>query len=216
MADDTRNRILDAAEHLIARLGYQKTTVDDIAAEARISKRTIYLHFPSKEEIALVTIDRIAERLNERLRAIAGGAGSPAARLREMLRERVMFRFDSVHEYRGGIDESVRSLRPGLLVRRACHFDAEARILGTVLAEGHATGEFIGSDYVATAHAMILATNALLPASLSPSELEERTEIETQALRIIDLLLGGVRAKRPPRTTRRSPDRTRRTAALPN
>src|SRR5262249_2772619 len=122
MADDTRNRILDAAERLIARLGYQKTTVDDIAAEARISKRTIYLHFPSKEEVALVTIDRIAERLNERLRAIARGTGTPAARLREMLRERVMFRFDSVHEYRWGIDESVRSLRPALLARRARHF----------------------------------------------------------------------------------------------
>jgi len=128
----------------------------------------------------------------------------------------VMFRFDSVHEYRGGIDESVRSLRPGLLVRRARHCDAEAEILGTVLAEGHAAGEFIGCDYVATAHAMILAANALLPASLSPSELEERAEIETQALRIINLLLGGVLAKSPLRSARRSPDRTRRRAALPS
>ncbi|HMF15381.1 MAG TPA: helix-turn-helix domain-containing protein [Gemmataceae bacterium] len=216
MADDTRNRILDAAEHLIARLGYQKTTVDDIAAEARISKRTIYLHFPSKEEIALVTIDRIAERLNERLRALSRVNGSPAARLREMLCERVMFRFDSVHEYRGGIDESVRSLRPGLLARRACHFDAEARILAEVLAEGRATSEFTGGDDVATAHAMILATNALLPASLSPSELEERTEIEAWALRIIDLLLGGVLAKGLARTARRFLDGTRRRAALPS
>jgi AcrR family transcriptional regulator len=214
MADDTRNRILDAAERLIARLGYQKTTVDDIAAEARISKRTIYLHFPSKEEVALVTIDRIAERLNERLRAIARGTGTPAARLREMLRERVMFRFDSVHEYRWGIDESVRSLRPALLARRARHFGEEAKVLGEVLTEGHAAGEFIGGDKLATAHAMILATNALLPANLSPSELEERTEIEVRALRVIDLLLGGVLANGRPRIARHYSRGERRRAAM--
>src|SRR5262249_31059891 len=160
MADDTRHRILDAAERLLARLGYQKTTVDDIAAEAAISKRTIYLYFPSKEEIALVTVDRIAERLNERLRALANEARPAGARLRDMLRERVIFRFDSVHEYRQGIDESVRSLRPGLLARRARHFAEEARILGAVLTEGRATGEFACDDDLATAQAMVLATNA--------------------------------------------------------
>jgi AcrR family transcriptional regulator len=215
MTDDTRNRILDAAERLIARLGYQKTTMDDIAAEAGISKRTIYLRFPSKEEVALVTIDRIAERLNERLRALAGSAGSTAQRLRDMLRERVMFRFDSVHEYRWGIDESVRSLRPGLLARRARHFDEEARIIGTVLTEGCAAGEFARDD-LATARAMVLATNALLPASLGPSELDQRAEIEARALRIIDLLLGGVLAKDSSGTARRRSRGARRMAVLPS
>jgi AcrR family transcriptional regulator len=214
MADDTRNRILDAAERLIARFGYLKTTMDDIAAEARISKRTIYLHFPSKEEVALVTVDRIAERLKERLRTIAGSTATPATRLREMLRERVMFRFDSVHTYRGGIDESVRSLRPGLLARRARHFAEEADLLAEVLSEGRAAGEFIAGDDAATAQAMILATNALLPASLSPSELEDRTDIETRALRVIDLLMGGILAKGPSRTASRSSDGTRRKATL--
>src|SRR6516225_5249986 len=85
MAEDMRNRILDATERLLARLGYQKTTMDDIAREAGIGKRTIYLHFPSKEEVALGSIDRIVERLKERLQTLALSGESPAERLRQML-----------------------------------------------------------------------------------------------------------------------------------
>ena len=54
-----RDRILDSAERLMGRLGYQKMTMDDIAREAGIGRRTIYLHFPGKEETGLATIDRI-------------------------------------------------------------------------------------------------------------------------------------------------------------
>jgi AcrR family transcriptional regulator len=216
MAVDTRNRILDAAERLIARLGYRKTTVGDIAAEAGISKRTIYLCFPNKEEIALTTIDRIVERLKERLWAIARTEEPPAARLREMLRERVMFRFDSVRDYRWEIDESVRSLRPVLLARRARHFAEEAKILGEVLAEGQAAGEFLDGDELATAHAMILATNALLPANLSSRELGERTEIEAQTLRVVDLLLNGILTKDRPRAARCYARGEQRRIALPS
>jgi AcrR family transcriptional regulator len=215
MPDDTWNKILDAAEHLLARLGYQKMTVDDIAAEAGISKRTIYLHFPSKEEVVLVTIDRIVARLKERMRAIADEDGPPAVRLRAMLRQRVMFRFDSVREYRQGIDESVRTLRPGLLARRARHFAEEAELIAETLAEGRAAGQFACDDDLATAHAMILATNALLPASLSTGELDARAETEARALRIIDLLVGGVLMKDGVMLARGPAKPARRRAALP-
>src|SRR5262249_16762278 len=61
-----RDAILDAAERLLARYGFKKTTIDDLAREAGIGKGTVYLHFPSKEEVALCTIDRIVERLLRR------------------------------------------------------------------------------------------------------------------------------------------------------
>jgi AcrR family transcriptional regulator len=44
-------RILDAAERLIIRYGYDKTTVSDIAEESAVSKGAIYLHFDSKETL---------------------------------------------------------------------------------------------------------------------------------------------------------------------
>lgn len=44
-------RILDAAAELIQRWGYNKTTIDDIAKQARVAKGTIYLHWKTREDL---------------------------------------------------------------------------------------------------------------------------------------------------------------------
>ncbi|HEY9500348.1 MAG TPA: helix-turn-helix domain-containing protein, partial [Pyrinomonadaceae bacterium] len=66
-----KDAILDSAERLLARFGYRKMTVEDIAVEAGIGKGTIYLHFNSKEELVLSHVDRLVDRLKNRLREIA-------------------------------------------------------------------------------------------------------------------------------------------------
>jgi TetR/AcrR family transcriptional repressor of mexJK operon len=43
--------IREAAARLFLEQGYQGTSMDEIAAAARISKQTIYTHFPSKEQL---------------------------------------------------------------------------------------------------------------------------------------------------------------------
>jgi TetR/AcrR family acrAB operon transcriptional repressor len=50
-SDKTQDQILAAAVELIIRMGYDKTTMGDIAEEASLSRRTIYLYFKSKEEL---------------------------------------------------------------------------------------------------------------------------------------------------------------------
>src|SRR5580765_3085222 len=92
----TRDAILDATDRLLARYGYKKMTIDDLAQEVGIGKGSVYLHFSSKEAIALAHIDRIIERLKENLEAIASDHASATERLNEMLVERVLYRFDSV------------------------------------------------------------------------------------------------------------------------
>lgn len=46
-----RNEIIDAAEKIIFANGIDKATVENIAAEAELSKATLYLYFSSKEDI---------------------------------------------------------------------------------------------------------------------------------------------------------------------
>jgi len=48
---DTRERILVVAERLFRQLGYQKTTVADIAKELRMSPANVYRFFDSKKSI---------------------------------------------------------------------------------------------------------------------------------------------------------------------
>src|SRR6185369_8650425 len=73
-----RDLILDAAERLLARFGYRKMTMEDLAREAGIGKGTIYLSFPSKEEVALCSIDRVVQRVQQQLQTLAA-SGGPAA-----------------------------------------------------------------------------------------------------------------------------------------
>jgi AcrR family transcriptional regulator len=61
--EQRQTRILDAAERLITRFGYGKTTVSDIAQEAGISKGAIYLHYSSKEELFGDLLMRASEQV---------------------------------------------------------------------------------------------------------------------------------------------------------
>lgn len=49
--DKTKHHILSAAAAVIIRLGYDKTNMSDIAEEAGLSRRTIYLYFRGKEDL---------------------------------------------------------------------------------------------------------------------------------------------------------------------
>lgn len=185
--------ILDAAERLLGRFGYRKTTVEDIAREAAIGKGTIYLHFDSKKAVALATIDRLVGQVIERLREIASSEQPAAERLREMLAARVLGRLDGVRHYAGRMDELLAGIRPELLALRAKHFAREAEVIRDVLEDGRVAGELRVADCAATAGAMVAATNSLLPYDLSQSELRRRERIRRQVERIADLLIDGVR-----------------------
>ena len=193
--EDIREVILDAADRLLARYGYKKMTIDDLASEVGIGKGTFYLHFNSKEEVALARIDRIIERLKQQLQVIAESPELPANRIRKMLVMRVLYRFDSVQLYTRSVSELLAEIRPALLVRREAHFEEEARIFAKVLVDGRKGGFFAFKDPLGTGHSLVLATNSLLPYSLSVRELGERSEVEVKTVRLADLLINGLRVK---------------------
>lgn len=188
----TREAILEATDRLLARYGYKKMTIDDLAAEVGIGKGSVYLHFTSKEEIALSHIDRIIENLKSNLNSIAAKPKDVKVRLREMLLERVLYRFDSVQHYTQSLNELLAVLRPKLLERRKRHFTEEARIFAEVIAEGQRTGVFRSGDPKAFANAFLSSTNALLPYSLSVYELGDRTEVADQTKKTADILIRGI------------------------
>ncbi len=190
--ESIRDEILDATDRLLARFGYKKMTIDDLAREVGIGKGTVYLHFSSKEEIALSHIDRIIERMKVRLKEISSADVSPDERLREMLLTRVLFRFDSVQHYTQSLNDLLADLRPRLLARRRRYFKDEAQIFAEVLQEGDKVKIFSVPDALKAAETLLHATNSLLPYSLSTKELGERSEIEERVRRLADLLLTGL------------------------
>ncbi|MFN0278541.1 MAG: TetR/AcrR family transcriptional regulator [Pyrinomonadaceae bacterium] len=188
----TREAILDATDRLLTRYGYKKMTIDDLAQEVGIGKGSVYLHFSSKEEIALSHIDRIIERLKRNLTAIAEKPLSVEERLREMLIERVIYRFDSVQHYSKSLDDLLSYIRPQLLERRKRYFDEESRIFAVVIDEGQNSSAFAEGDPVDIALTLLSATNSLLPYSLSTIELNDRNKILERTQKTADLLIKGL------------------------
>jgi|SRR6185369_1718841 len=190
----TRDAILDATDRLLARFGYKKMTIDDLAQEVGIGKGSVYLHFSSKEDIALSHIDRIIDRLKKNLSAIASRPIPADERLKLMLVERVLFRFDSVQHYSQSLNDLLAYVRPRLLERRKLYFEQEAKIFARVLDEGAESGVFRVEDSLRTATNILIATNSLLPYSLSVEELGKRNDIKRRTLEIAELVLSGVKA----------------------
>lgn len=191
----TRDAILEATDRLLARSGYKKMTIDDLANEVGIGKGSVYLHFSSKEEIALSHIDGIIEKLKSNLTAIAAKPLSVEIRLREMLLERVLYRFDSVQHYSQSLNELLAVLRPKLLERRKRYFSEEARIFADIITEGQKAKIFQKGDALDIAITFLSSTNALLPYSLSAIELGDRSEIADRARKTADVLIRGIRSQ---------------------
>jgi AcrR family transcriptional regulator len=57
-AERTRQRILDVAGHCFAASGYAKTTVEEIALQAAVSKALVYHHFRGKQQILEAVLER--------------------------------------------------------------------------------------------------------------------------------------------------------------
>jgi AcrR family transcriptional regulator len=189
---DIRDLILDAVDALLAKYGYGKMTVEDVAKQVGIGKGTIYLHFPSKEELVLAHIDRIAETVIRKLQELADSSDSVDRRLRRMLVLRVLQRFDSVAHYSQSLGDLLSSVRAPLLLRRQAHFEKEAAVFESLLREGARLGSLDCADPPTTSLVLIQSTNSLLPFNLSARELGRREELEDQVGRIADLLIKGL------------------------
>jgi AcrR family transcriptional regulator len=96
--EDKRGAILRAALARFARYGFRRTSMEDIAREADISRAAVYLQFRNKEEI----FRALARQLHEQaLGAAASAAREPgpiAARLRRVLEAKLATMFDVVHD----------------------------------------------------------------------------------------------------------------------
>ncbi len=66
-AEERRNEILDAAEELFDKKGFDGTSTNDILEKVGIARGTLYYHFKSKEDI----MDALIERYNVRILSTA-------------------------------------------------------------------------------------------------------------------------------------------------
>ena len=56
---ETDERITTAAAELLLQRGFDRTTVDDVAARAGVGKATVYRRWPSKEDLAVAAMETL-------------------------------------------------------------------------------------------------------------------------------------------------------------
>jgi AcrR family transcriptional regulator len=92
-AQQTRERILEAATELIAERGYAGTSIDALCRRARVVRTAIYWHFGSKDGLVAPVVERVAAAWIEEIQKAVYREGDPLARLErflESLRELVV------------------------------------------------------------------------------------------------------------------------------
>jgi AcrR family transcriptional regulator len=145
---DTRQDIVDTAERFFREIGYQKTTVSDIAKSLRMSPANVYRFFDSKKSINEAVLARYKGEQEAALAAIAAGPGSATERLSEMLLTANRIneaRFKDQLRMNEMVCAAMEESWDAILAHVA-RFDA---LIEKVVAEGVASGEFRKLDSMA-------------------------------------------------------------------
>jgi AcrR family transcriptional regulator len=155
---DTRERILVVAERLFRQLGYQKTTVADIAKELRMSPANVYRFFDSKKAIHEGVARVLMGEVEVAAQAIMARPGSAASRLRELI---TTIHAMNSERYVGDnkLHEMVEIAMEESWEVCMAHMQTITETIGGVIAQGVASGEFEAADIplaaLCTCHAMI-------------------------------------------------------------
>ena len=111
---DKRHAIADAALRVFLRRGFAGASIDEIAAEAHVSKPTIYAHFSSKEELFRRIMAAIVEHAQSGLTAFTPAPAHDATDVVRELHEyahiwmRSILQPDLLAEHTGGLELAPR------------------------------------------------------------------------------------------------------------
>jgi AcrR family transcriptional regulator len=188
--NDKRSAILHAAWELIRHYGYNKTTIDDIAKQAKVGKGTVYLYFSSKTEIMLALTDLTNERITKELERIAAQDKPPQERLLECVLYRIMTLYDLVHRYPHS-EDVIASILPEIVERLDRYVRRHGELLGQIVAEGCSNGVLVVENPKATGKLLANLFEFLTPPYY---RFKSRKSLERFVGQVVALMLKGLKA----------------------
>jgi AcrR family transcriptional regulator len=187
---DVRERILVTAERLFREIGYQKTTVADIAKTLRMSPANVYRFFDSKKSINAGVAGRLMREVEQALQVIVRKPEGAAARLREL--------FETMH--RMNCERYVGDSKMHEMVAVAMeedwdvcqkHIDCLIGVMAEVIGDGVASGEFYTPDIGGAALCVLTAMLRFI----HPQFIAEFSDKPTATLdQMIDFVITGLSA----------------------
>ena len=148
---DTHRVIIEAAERLFRQIGFQKTTVADIARELHMSPANVYRFFAAKSEINEAVCMDLLGKIEAEAEKIAASRSTAMQRIRNLIGA-----VEKTHHKQYMFDRKLHDLIDAAIsenwaiMRR--HNERMAEILEQIIASGMASGEFPLGDATLAAH----------------------------------------------------------------
>ena len=197
---ETPRVILEAARTRFLHYGFKKTTIDEIALDARVGKGTVYLYFDSKEDILLHIVREVKRNITEQMRCIAGGSLiSSEEKMRRMMLAMLLTVHDAVWSTAHGVELVDELLQPKLMRFGSEEQDKQMALLAEVLRDGVRRGELSvpNNDVEAAARHFKLAMISFLPPNVRPchAEIGCRASLEVQVNAMVEFIFHGLRRR---------------------
>ncbi len=149
-------RIIETAQAIFSRLGFKKTTMEDIARAVFKAKSSLYHYFKNKEEIYKAVVEKESRIVKEEVEKALAAQDSPAKKLEAYVKTRMRAIHRLANFYHAFREEYLESYSFIQNIRR--DYDRyEVETIKKILSEGVETGIFNVQDLDLTAVAIITA-----------------------------------------------------------
>jgi AcrR family transcriptional regulator len=193
--EDTKARIVEAAEALFRQIGFAKTTVADIAAELGMSPANVYRFFTSKGAIVEAICKRCLSEVEEKAWKVARSTASAAERMERLILEILAYHKENfVSEQR--VNELVVAAIEASWDAIRAHKQSMQNVTELILRDGIAAGEFEAVEPRETAELIMRSVVAFTHPLLIGQCVEEGEDVEAEARASIRFLLRAITPKR--------------------
>ena len=196
---DRTEQLLDAADALFGRYGYERTKMDDIATEAGISKGAVYLAFKSKEDLLIAVVHRnMQAQLDGMQMRLDRCEKDFLPCLKNTLKDNILFAFDRVQAQHHSLESLVRT---GHRIRQNSlpHFKKKWGVIADFLEKAALAREIPQqTNYQAITYYLFTSLSGLYPPyepknTLRPDSKISRDDLANAAEAIMILFFAGLK-----------------------
>jgi AcrR family transcriptional regulator len=176
---DRRETIADEFQRRFNHFGFQKTSVAEVARELQISKKTIYQHFNSKEEIFYYVVSRIAARYRKKMAQELEALPTYRERIEQLIgmvfaESRKWLKHDDTFEFKYKYE-----------IGELAFQDTYQELITQLVRAGTEAGEFSASEADITSRFI----RGIIAESMKLLRASPETEVEADVLRAVFRLL---------------------------
>jgi len=180
----TRKAFQEAVVNLVTRTGTRKVTMDQVAAEAGLSKGCLYIHFRSKKELLESVKTESFKPLGDQLQEILNGSLTPNQKI-ESIVHRLFSYFDENRGLFRFLLEEREIAQSQVIRQKNSRYRNFVERIANVLDDGVASGLFRHMDSKKVASIFIEAMIAMTARRLleeTPGPLDEDARLLIQVL----------------------------------